>query len=183
MRPVSDLRDAALGWVDLAGNRPGGERFNASRAGLVIMLGWYGALVLVTLVIQSAARYGVLPHYGDAFVSIVLNALPMLAILLVTWLTARFLQPAVGMFSLLVPAGYALVFILAIGLPLSLLRSGMFSAALQGILGYLLYRLGRNVGKFSIGVSIGFAVLNVLLLVAIPIGLYMLFVPELPTPD
>ena len=183
MRPVQELRDAAIGWVDLAGNRPSGDRFNASRAGLVTMLGWYVALVLVTLVIQSAARSGALPHYGDIFVSVVLNALPMLAVLLITRLTVRFLQPAVGALALMVPAGYALVFILAIGLPLSLFGSGMFFAALHGILGYMLYRLGRNVGKFGIGVSIGFAVLNVLLLVAIPIGLYMLFVPELPTPD
>lgn len=183
MMAVTELRDAAIGWVDLVGNRPGGERFNASRAGLVTMLGWYLVVVLLTLVVQSAVRYGSLPHYADALASIAFNLLPMLAIMLVTWLTARFLRPAAGVLGLLVPAGYALLFILAIGLPLSLIRSGMFSAGLQGVLGYMLYRLGRTTGKFSIGVSAGFAVLNVLLLVATPIGLYMLFVPEIPTPD
>lgn len=83
---------------------------------------------------------------------------------------------------MLVPAGYALLFLLAIGLPLSLL-AGSFSVALQGVLGYMLYRLGRDVGKFDVGVSIGFAVFSVVLLVAVPIGLYMLIVPDIPAPD
>jgi len=184
VNPFVEIKNAALGWVDLIGNRPGGgERFSGTRGGLLIMLGFYFALVLVIRVIQSLAQFGSFPRIENMVIAIMLNALPMLAMALVIFVTVRFLRPAVGMLGLLVPAGYALGFLLAISLPLSLFPGNATSFALQGVLGYMLYRLGRETGKFSIGVSIGFAVLSVVLLVAIPLGLYMLLTPDLPTPD
>ena len=183
MNPLVDLRNAAIGWIDLLGNRPdGGRRFNASRAGLVTMLGFHVLLVVVSRIVQTASRFGTFPRLEDLFVSVGLNAVPMLAVFLVVVLTVRFLKPAAGLLAMLVPAGYALLFVLAIGLPLSLV-AGSISVALQGVLGYMLYRLGRDVGKFGVGVSVGFAVFSVVLLVAVPIGLYMLIVPDIPTPD
>jgi hypothetical protein len=178
---LGEIREAAVGWIDLVGKRPGAaERFNGTRAGLMTMLGFYVVLVLAAHLIRAAVMFGAFPGYVSLIFELVRNALPMLAVFGVIFLTVRFLGAAVGMLALMVPAGYALSFIVALGLPLSLLGGGMYFYALQGVLGYMLYRLGRDVGKFGIGVSIGFAVLNVLVLVAIPIGLYMLLVPDIP---
>ena len=184
MTPLDDVRNAAIGWVDLIGAREtGAARFNASRQGLVTAIVAYLLLVLFTSIVQSVSVFGTFPSYDKLFVDLVLNALPLLVIFAVVAITVRFMRPAAGYYAMLVPAGWALVFLLAIGLPLSLFFGSTFSSALQGILGYMLYRLARDIGKFSIGVSIGFAVLSIVLLVAIPVGLYMLLVPEIPTPD
>ena len=184
MNPFDEIRNAALGLLDLLGARPDtASRFNATRQGLLTMLGVYFILVVLTRVIQSLALFGSVPGIEDLLVTLAVNALPLLAIFLVIFVTVRFLRPQAGLLAFLVPAGYALCAILVIGLPLSLFAGGMSSSVLQGILGYMLYRLARDTGKFGIGVSIGFAVLSLLLLAAIPLGLYMLMQPELPTPD
>ncbi len=184
MNPLVDIKNAAIGWLDLLGARPdAGARFNATRAGLLTMLATYVVLVLATRIIQSVALFGTPPGIEDLVVTLVVNALPLLAIVLVVYGTVVFLRTPVGVLGLLVPAGYALSIILAIGLPLSLFGGNMFAAAMQGILGYMLYRLARDIGKFSIGISAAFAILTVVLLVAIPVGLYMLIQPDLPTPD
>lgn len=184
MNLLAELRNAVLGWLDLLGGRADAAgRFNPTRAGFATMLGVYFVLVLVTRIIQVALLFGGVPRVEDLLVTLVVNALPLGAILLVIYLTVTFLRPAAGMLGLMVPAGYALSLILAIGLPLSLVGGNMFSAAMQGVLGYMLFRLARDVGKFGIGVSLAFAIFIVVLLVAIPIGLYMLIQPDLPTPD
>ena len=82
-----------------------------------------------------------------------------------------------------VPAGYALVFLLAAGLVLAPLGGGVFSNVLLGLLGYMLYRLAHDVGKFTLGISVAYAILSVLLLVALPLALYMLLMPDIPFPD
>ena len=82
--------------------------------------------------------------------------------------------------ALLVPATYALAFILLIGLPLSLFFGNVFANAMLGALGYMLYRAARDIAKLGIGVSIAFAVLAIAVLVALPIGLYMLTMPAIP---
>lgn len=184
MNPLIEIRNAAIGWLDLLGARPdAASRFNATRRGLVTMLATYLILVVVTRTIQSVALFGTAPGLDDLLVTLAINALPLLAIVLVISATVQFLRPPVTLLGMLVPAGYALSLILAIGLPLSLFGGGMFSAAMQGILGYMLYRLARDIGKVSIGISAAFAILTVVLLVAIPLGLYMLIQPDLPTPD
>lgn len=184
MNPLIEIKNAAIGWLDLLGARPdAARRFNASRSGFMTMLGTYLILVVITRTIQSVALFGTAPGLEDLLVTLVINSLPLIAIVLVIYATVRLLRPPVTMLGLLVPAGYALSLILAIGLPLSLFGGSIFSAAMQGIFGYMLYRLARDIGKFSIGISAAFAILTVVLLVAIPIGLYMLIQPDLPTPD
>jgi hypothetical protein len=184
VKPFIELREAAIGWLDLIGPKGTGiERFNASWPGLLIMLGWYFVFVLVTRFIQAAALATGIPGPVEIAVALVLNGLPLLVILASTALTVRALAPTSSAKKLMVPAGYALVFLLAIGLPLSLFVGSSFAPALQGVLGYMLYRLARQGGPFGIGIAVGYAVLTVVLLVAIPIGLYMLLDPSLPTPD
>jgi len=48
------------------------------------------------------------------------------------------------------------------------------------VLGYMLYREARDIGKIGIGLSIAFAALGIVALVALPFGLYMLSVPAAP---
>ncbi|HEY9010382.1 MAG TPA: hypothetical protein VIN06_05145 [Devosia sp.] len=183
MNALTELGNAAIGWLDLVGNRPNArEKFNLSRAGLVTMLGWYFVIVILVRLIQQAVLFGTLPGAEALLVTIAYNGLPLLVLWLVAFGTVRFLKPGLGILPLLVPAGYALTFIVIVGLPVSLL-SDAASAVLQGILGYMLFRLAREFGGFSFGVAIGYAVLSILLLVAVPVGLYMLLVPEIPTPD
>lgn len=184
MRPFAELRDAFIGWLDLIGRRHDAaeSRFDVSPNGLVTMLLWYFGAVILTSVIQSLVSFGALPGVSDLAAALALNAVPMLTIAMAIFATARTLHPAVGFAGLFVPAGYALVLLLVIGLPLSFFVGSALAPALQGLLGYMLFRLARDLGKFSIGISVAFAILTVVLLVAIPIGLYMLLVPELPTP-
>lgn len=183
MNPLTELGNAAIGWLDLVGNRPNArEKFSLTRAGLVTMLGWYFAIVVLVRLVQQAVLFGTLPGGEALVVTIAYNALPLLVLWLMALGTVQFLRPELGVLPLLVPAGYALTFVVIVGLPVSLFSSSA-SAVLQGILGYMLFRLGREIGGFSLGVAIGFAVLTILLLVAIPVGLYMLLVPEIPTPD
>jgi len=51
---------------------------------------------------------------------------------------------------------------------------------MMGVLGYMLYRAARDIAKLGIGISIAFAVLAIALLVALPIGIYMVTTPAIP---
>lgn len=183
MNALTEIRNAVVGWLDLLGGRPdAAARFNATRSGFFTMLGVYLLLVVLTRTIQVLALFGQAPGLADLLVTLVVNSLPLLGIYLVILGTVRFLRPQVTQLELMVPAGYGLSLVLGIGLPLSLLGGNLFSAAMQGVMGFMLYRLARNIGKFPIGIAAAFAILTVMLLVAIPMALYMLVQPDLPTP-
>jgi hypothetical protein len=179
MNAFAELKQAAIGWLDIIANRPGGpERFNRSGRGLANAVGFYFAMVLFTILVQGVSTS--FPTYDRIFLSLVVNALPLLGIALVIVGTVRVLRAGIEVNALLVPAAYALGFLLLIGLPLSLFFGNIFANAMLGALGYMLYRAGRDIAKLGIGVSIAFAVLAIAVLVALPIGLYMLTVPAIP---
>jgi hypothetical protein len=176
---LGDAKDAVVGWLDIIAGRPGGgERFNATQAGLVRALIWYFLLVLLTVLVQGLSLG--MPASSEVFTAVMVNALPLLGVYLVILVTVRLFRLAIPVNALLVPAIYAMAFILAIGLPLSLLGGGMFANAMLGALGYMFYRAGRDIAKLGIGVAIAFAVLSIVVLVALPIGLYMVFMPSTP---
>lgn len=172
MNPVAEASRAGIGWLDLIAARAGaGDKFNLSRQGLSHAAGFYFAVVLLTLVVEGFV--GRTPSLVGMLIAIALNAVPLLVIWLVCWLTARTLRAAP--LALLVPVTYAMGFVLLIGLPLSLLLPGQgISYALLGALAFMLYRAARQMAGMGIGVSISFAILSAVLLVAVPIGLYML---------
>jgi hypothetical protein len=179
MNPIHEAGQAAIGWLDIIGNRAGGaDRFNTTQRGLVNALGVYLVLVLFSIAVQ-AVSFGS-PGIGQVLLGVFVNALPVLGVALVVWATVSLLAPAVSVYGLLVPAIYALAFILAIGLPLSLFGGNLFSNAMLGALGYMFYRLARYMARLSIGISIAFAVLSIVVLVALPIGLYMVTMPANP---
>ena len=98
-----------------------------------------------------------LPSCDQAFVGIVDNALPLLGIGLVIQLTVQFLR---------------------LGTSFNALFAGsIFANAMLVALGYMRYREARDIAKLGIGLSIAFAALSIVALVALPYGLYMLTVP------
>ena len=103
---------------------------------------------------------------------ILVNTLPLLALWAVIWATAKMLT--ISAIGLMVPTTYAMGFILLIGLPLSLIAGEMFGTALLGALGFMFYRAARAAGKLNVSLSLAFAIVSILALVAMPIGLYML---------
>lgn len=179
MTIFGELKDAAAGWLDIIAGRPGGgERFNATQPGLVNALVWYFAMVLVTMLVQGLALG--MPGSGQVLTGVLVNALPLLGVFVVIVVTVKLFALPILATALLVPATYAMTFVLAIGLPLSLLGGGMFANAMLGALGYMLYRVGRNIGGLGIGIAIAFAALSIVVLVALPIGLYMVSMPSSP---
>ena len=179
MTALEDLRNAVVGWYEVLRARPGGAaRFNVTRAGLINALLVYLLVVVVTLVVQGSM--GQLANVSDLSISAAVNVLPLMGIAFAILVTVTALQLDVAFTTLAVPAVYAMAFVLLIQLPLSLWAGGLFSNAILAFLAYMLYREGREVGKMSIGVSIAFAALSIIALVALPSGLYMLLVPAVP---
>ncbi len=173
MNALPEFWAAVLGWLDLvAGRKDAADKFNLSRAGFINATGAYFAVVLLSLAV--AALLGQNPGFVGAFVSVVFNAVPLIAIWLVIVGTAALLRPASGPLSLLVPATYAMALILAIRVPLEVLAPNLFGNALLGALCFMLYRGARGVAGLGIGSALSFAVLSAVALVLVTIGVYML---------
>lgn len=179
MNALEELKQAAIGWLDIIANRRGGsERFNHSGRGLANAVALYFLVVLFTILVQGVLTS--VPSYDRILIGLAVNGLPFLGVALVTLGTIRLLRADIPINALLVPATYALAFLLLIGLPLSLFFGNMFANAMLGALGYMLYRAARDIAKLGIGISIAFAVLAIAVLVALPIGLYMVTMPAIP---
>jgi hypothetical protein len=180
MTPINELWGAVVGWYELLSARPEAARhFNLTRRGLGIALGFYLLMVVVTLATQ--ALMGQLAGLSDVVMSAAVNVLPLLGVALVILITIALLRLNLSFTALAVPAIYAMTFMGLVQLPLSLWTGGLFSTAILALLAYMFYRDGRQVGKMSIGVSIAFAALSIIALVALPAGLYMLLVPAAPS--
>ena len=106
------------------------------------------------------------------------TALPLwLAALLIGIFGTRFaVRDHAPALPLLVPGVYALIFYLILGALVSLAIGFLLPLLWLGLV-YMLYRLGRMAGGWTIGVSAAFAVLTVLLLVGTPIALYIMPAP------
>ena len=173
MNALPEFWSAILGWLDLiSGRKDAVSKFTLTRSGLINATGCYFAVVLLSLAIAALA--GQNPGIVGTLVSLVFNAIPLCAIWLVIWATAMALRPAAGALSLLVPTTYAMAFILILRVPLQLLAPGLFSNALLGALGFMLYRGARGVAGFGIGSALAFALLCVVALVLTTLGIYML---------
>jgi hypothetical protein len=179
---LNDIRNAVLGWLDLLGSGKGvAGRFNPTREGLVNALVFYAIVMLATMAIQSIA-VGSLPTYDQVFLGLGLNGLPLAGVAIAIYATRLALRLPATFLTLFVPASYALAFVILVGLPLALMFGNLFSNAMLGILGYMLFRLGRVIGPMKLGAAIAFAAFAVVALVLVPVGLYMVTVPAPPAP-
>lgn len=171
MNAFAELWRAVLGWLDLLTARPdAAENFVLTRAGLVNAAGFYLAVVVAVLVIEVSLSG--LPGWHAVALSIGVNVVRLAAIWLVAWLTVRAMG---GSFlGIVVPATYAMGFVLALALPLAYLAGSNVAVALLGVRAFLFYRAARQPGGLGLGISAAFAILCIVVLAAIPLGLYML---------
>lgn len=171
MNALAELWRALLGWLALLTAHPGAaDKFNLSRSGLINAMGFYFAAVLVAIIVQSLIAG--FPGWVQVVLSLAFNMSLVLTILAATWATARLFgaRPV----AIAVPSVYAMGLVLILSLPLAFVAAGGVQLALLGVRGFMFYRAAREVGRLGIGVSVAFAILCIVLLAAIPIGLYML---------
>lgn len=171
MNAFGELWRAIIGWLDLLTARPGAsEEFNPTALGLVNAIGCFYAVVLLLIVIESTLSG--FPGWTTIGLSLVANAVQLGGVWLVILVTARvFRTPAVAM---AVPATYAMAFVLGLSLPLAYLGGSNALTATLGVIGFMQFRVAREVGKLRFGISAAFAILCIAALVAIRVGLYML---------
>ncbi|HWU18841.1 MAG TPA: hypothetical protein VN155_14255 [Devosia sp.] len=175
MKLWAALSNAFAGWVKiLRGDAGWREHFAFTAPGLVTAILIY--FFFAFLAIAFASMNIGMPGLGGIASALIVQGLSLAALALAIQGTKAALKSSQPMLDLMVPGTYILVFYLIAGAFLSLI-GGPILLLLWAILGYLLYRLARLATAWSLGVSLAFAVLTVLLLVAMPVTLYMLSNP------
>ncbi len=171
MNAFGELWRAIVGWLDLLTARPGAaEKFNLSGLGLINATGCFFGVVLLLIVIESGLSG--FPGWATVALSVLANAVQLGAVWVVISVTARvFRTPAVAM---AVPATYAVAFVIGLSLPLVYLGGANALTATLGVIGFMLFRVAREIGKLRFGISVAFAILSIAALVATRVGLYML---------
>ena len=178
MNIVTALRDAGAGWLVLLRGHGGWEAyFRATRAGLATALVLFYLFCFVAVMLASL-QVGV-PEPINFLEIMLVQSLWLVALLAATYATRTALRTGTPVLPIFVPGIYALIAYL-VGGTLITLVFGMLLPLLWLALVFMLYRLGRAAGQWSIGVSVAFAVLTLVLLVGLPLTLYMLTAPALP---
>ena len=169
------LRNAAVGWFGiLAGWTDWRKGFVFSRAGFATALVIY-FLVGFMVIVLGAIDTG-LPGVIGTVVNLLVQGINILVLVASVFITKSTLRSPAPMLEILVPGIYGLAFYLIVGSLLAMLDLQLVGLVLVG-LAYILFRLGRAAGGWTIGASMAFGVFTVLLLVAVPISIYMLTVP------
>ena len=173
------LRNAAIGWpMILRGEAGWRERFALTAPGLTtaLVIFIFATFLAVAVASMSIGMPGILGLVAAMFAL----ALPLVALVLVFMGTKKAMNSADPVLDVLVPATYALTaFLLVEGL-LAMVGGPLVMLAWFG-LAYLLYRLARAATRWNVAISAGFAVLTVLLLVAMRLALYMVSSAGVPT--
>lgn len=178
MKIWAALRQAVIGWVMLLRGQDGWrERFALTQAGLAsaLVIFFFTTFLVVAATLAVAINsVGIgMPGSTGIVAAIFVLALPLtslVVVLLGTRMTLKSQEPAL---DVMVPATYALTaFLLAEGF-LAMLGGPVVMLAWLG-LAYMLYRLARSATAWTTAISAGFAVLTVVLLVAMRLALYML---------
>lgn len=172
MKIWAALSNAVVGWVMLLRGEDGWrDRFAFTLAGLTTGLIIFIVTTFLAVAITSMSIG--MPSLVGVIAAMFVLALPltsMVVVLLGTRMTLKSDEPAL---DVMVPASYALTaFLVAEGL-LALLGGPVVMLAWLG-LGYMLYQLARVATTWNVAISAGFAVLTVVLLVAMRLALYML---------
>ena len=172
MNPLADLADSLRGWGELLTGKPdAGRYFRTSAGGIAVAAGYFVLALLLGGAAQSAGAG--MPDLAQVLFGLLAQAATIAILGVAMAQTLRFLNLGVPLATLLVPALYALAYSFALAVPLLLVGPGAGLIALV-LLGVMLYRLGRGLAGMARGVAAAFAVLCVLVLVAVPNALYML---------
>lgn len=166
------VTNAFAGWLMIVRGEEGWrERFTISAAGLATALFIFAFMAFLAVAVASM-DIG-MPSIIGVLIGMFVLALPVTALVVALLGTRIVLKSEEPMLPVLVPGIYALTaFLLAEGL-LAMIGGPVVMLAWLGQ-GYLLYRLARVATSWNVGVAAAFAVLSVVLLVALRLGLYML---------
>lgn len=172
MKIWTALRNATIGWAMLLRDQDGWRsHFAFTPAGLVTALIIFIFTTFLAVVITSISIG--LPSLIGVIAAMVVLALPLTSLVVVLLGTRMTLKSDEPVLDVMVPASYALTaFLVAEGL-LAMLGGPVVMLAWLGF-AYLLYRLARATTTWNVAISAGFAVLTVVLLVAMRLALYML---------
>jgi len=175
MKLWAALRDATRGWSAIvAGRGNWRDFFSLTAPGLVTALFIYFFIAFLAIAIGSIENG--MPAIVGVLIELAVQGLSVLALLVAVLLTRAALKSQAEIIAFMVPGIYALVFYLVAGTILAAIGLIMLTLAFAG-LGYLLFRLARMAGGWTIGVSVAFAVFTIVLLVGMPMTLYMLSSP------
>ena len=177
MKLWAALRDAWLGWVDIVRGREGWREhfgFSAGALAKALVIFFFCAFLAIAL---GAIQQG-MPGLGGLVQSLIVQVVFVLGLVLATLITNYAVKSDARLLEVLVPGTYGLTLFLLTGSILAAFSNEIALIASLGLV-LLLYRLGRVVGQWTIGVSLAFAVATVLLsmgilLVIQPLTLYML---------
>lgn len=169
------ISGAVAGWMMILRDEPGWrERFSLTTAGLTTALVVFAVMAFLAVAVASMS-FG-MPSLVGVVAAMFVLALPVTALVVTLLSTRLVLKSQEPVNPVLVPGIYAVTaFLLAEGL-LAMIGGPVVMLAWLGQ-GYLLYKLARTATTWSIGIAACFAVLTVVLLVAMRIALYMLSNP------
>jgi hypothetical protein len=172
MKIWTALRNASMGWVMLLRGEDGWrECFTFTVPGLVTALIIFVFTTFLAVAITSASIG--MPSLIGVVAAMFVLALPLTSLVVVLLGTRMALGSKEPALAVMVPGTYALTaFLLAEGL-LAMLGGPVVMLAWLG-LAYMLYQLARAATGWTLAISVGFAVLTVVLLVAMRLALYML---------
>ena len=179
MKIWTTLRNATTGWIMLLRGEAGWqERFALSAPGLATGLVIFIFMTFLAVAVTSMSIG--MPSIFGVVAAMFALALPLTSLIVVLIGTRMTLKSDEPMLDVLVPATYALTaFLVAEGL-LAMVGGPVVMMAWLG-LAYCLYRLARAATTWNVAISAGFAVLTVMLLVAMRLALYMLSTASSPT--
>jgi hypothetical protein len=172
MKIWTALRNATIGWVMLLRGEDGWrERFTFTVAGLVTALIIFVFTTFLAVALTSASIG--MPSIVGVIAAMFVLALPLTSLVVVLIGTRMVLGSTGPALDMMVPGTYALTaFLLAEGF-LAMVGGPVVMLAWLG-LAYMLYHLARAAAAWTVTISAGFAVLTVVLLVAMRLALYML---------
>ncbi|WP_240232095.1 hypothetical protein [Devosia lacusdianchii] len=172
MKLWAALSNAAAGWiVILRGEGEWRDRFALTAPGLVTAL--FIFVFMTFLAVAFASMSIGMPSAGGVVAAMFVLGLPLTALIVALLGTRMALKGDEPLLPVLVPGVYALTaFLLAEGI-LAMIGGPVIMLSWL-VLGYMLFRLIRVSTTWNAGVAVAFAVLTVLLLVAMRWALYML---------
>ena len=172
MKLWTALSNAVAGWVMILRGEAGWrERFALTVPGLTTALVVFVFMTFLAVAVTSVS-IGMPSLFGviAAMFALALPLTSLVVVLIGTRLALNSTEPAL---PVMVPGTYILTaFLIAEGL-LAMIGGPVVMLAWLG-LGYALYQLARAAAGWNVAISAGFAVLTVVLLVAMRLALYML---------
>lgn len=166
------LQQAFSGWrMILRGEAGWDAHFRLTTPGLATALVLFYVFAFLAVVLASL-EVGV-PTLGGFLDIMVVQSLWLVALLIGLYGTRFAVKSGGSPLPILIPGIYAMIAYLVLGSLISL-TIGLLLPLLWLGLAFMLYRLGRVAGQWTMGVSAAFALLSVVLLVGLPMTLYML---------